>query len=533
MRHATAHRPVRRPTARILAMKSPERTLFVVLGNQLFPPAELSRYRRARFFMAEDLGLCTDVRHHKQKIALFLAAMRSYRDELRRRRFDVHYEELPPGDREARRSYEDKLAGVVEQRRCTRLLMWAIVDKPFEQRIRRFADQRGLTLEFLPSPMFITSRADAADWFAARRPHMATFYQWQRRRLGVLLSSDGGPVGGRWSFDADNRNPLPRDQEIPPLPSFQLAPHVRAVIPLVNSRFAHHPGELSADAWWLPTTRQQALLALRRFLDQRFELFGPYEDALSTRDPFLFHSTLSPALNLGLITPRETLDRALAHAEKHGVRLSSLEGFVRQIIGWREFVRGVYQQHSERQEAANFFDHQRRLSDGWYDATTGLPPLDDAIRKTLRWGWAHHIERLMIIGNLMTLCEIEPRSAYRWFMEMFVDSSDWVMTPNVYGMGIFSDGGVFATKPYICGSNYVRKMGDYDQADLARVVPGVDAPWTAVLDGLYWRFIERHRDYFRDQARMAQMVAALERLDAGRRKRIIAAAEQFIQRATR
>jgi deoxyribodipyrimidine photolyase-related protein len=292
------------------------------------------------------------------------------------------------------------------------------------------------------------------------------------------------------------------------------------VIRLVKARFADHPG--NAEGFWWATTRQQALNAFDRFLGERFEHFGDYEDAISTRGDVLFHALLSPSINLGLITPREVLDKALAHAEKHGTPINALEGFVRQIIGWREFIRGVYRRFGHEQETTNFWGHTRLLGEAWYTAETGLPPLDDAIDKANRLGWNHHIERLMILGNLMLLCEVHPRECYRWFMEMFVDSSDWVMGPNVYGMGIFSDGGVFATKPYACGSNYLLKMSDYKKGE-----------WCETVDGLYWRFIDRHRDFFSGNPRLAMMSRMLDKLDEVRRRRIFDKAEAFIEAVTR
>lgn len=505
------------------------RTLFVVLGNQLFPPALLRARHTGCVFMAEDVGLCTYVRHHKQKIALFLAAMRAYRDELAARGHTVHYERLDharPDD-----DYESKLARCLRAHGVDHLMCWEIEDKFFETRMQAFAERHKLRLTLLASPMFLTRRAEFAGWLTHHRPHMAAFYQWQRRRLGVLVERDGRPSGGRWSFDQENRLALPRTQSIPPAPRARPDRHVRDLIPLILERFADHPGELSEEAWWLPTTRRQALDWLRRFLAERFDLFGPFEDALSPRGPVLFHSALSPALNLGLLTPREVLDHALMHARQHGVRISSLEGFVRQIIGWREFVRGIYRHYSDRQESANFFGHTRGLRPCWYDATTGLPPLDDVIRKALRYGWTHHIERLMVASNLMTLCEIEPRAAHRWFMEMYVDSSDWVMGPNVFGMGLFSDGGIFATKPYICGSNYLLKMGCDAKGSPAPLFEGGHS-WRDVMDGLYWRFVHRRRTFFRGQARMARMVATLDRLDPDRRRRLFQAAENFIAAVT-
>jgi len=505
--------------------------LRVVLGNQLFAPATLPADARGLpVFMAEDVGLCTYTRHHKQKIALFLAAMRSHADDLRQRGVDVHYESL---DRQQgpdlQTKYETKLERFLDQRGSRgvkQLIIHEIEDKFFERRIEAFAEQRGLRLRVLESPMFLTPRKVFAAYLEEASggggPLMAEFYKRQRRRLGVLMTSNGEPKGGTWSYDDENRKKLPKSVEVPKTRWATPTDHVRDVIALVHERFADHPGELTEAGWWLPTTRRQALAWLRAFLEDRFAHFGDYEDALSGRDPFLFHSVLSPTINLGLITPREVLDRALEHAEQGGIPLNSLEGFVRQIIGWREFVRGIYRHHCEQQEQANHFNHRRRLSDHWYRGDTGLPPLDDVIKKALRFGWAHHIERLMVAGNLMTLCEIEPRDAYDWFMNLFVDSSDWVMGPNVFGMGIFSEGGVFATKPYVCGSNYLRKMSDYGRGE-----------WCDVVDGLYWRFIHSHREVFAGNPRMSMMVRALDKLDEKRKQRIFGAAGAFLQKVTR
>ena len=212
----------------------------------------------------------------------------------------------------------------------------------------------------------------------------------------------------------------------------------------------------------------------------------------------------------------------LERYEAQDLPIESIEGFVRQVIGWREFIRGVYHVYGEEQESRNFWGHERELTDDWYRGTTGIVPLDDAIKTSLRLGWAHHIQRLMVLGNLMTLCEIRPADAWRWFMEMYVDSSEWVMGPNVYGMGIFSDGGVFATKPYICGSNYLLKMSDYSRGD-----------WCDTVDGLYWRFIDKHREFFASNPRLALMPKALDRLNEDRRETIFVAAETFLDRFTR
>lgn len=492
-------------------------SILVVLGNQLFPPSQLADQPARTVFMAEDMSLCTYVRHHQQKIVLFLAAMRSYADELRDAGFEVIYRELDPdGDP----GYEARLKEAMEECSAKEIVHYEIEDKAMETRIIDFAEENDFARREIASPMFLCSREDFAEFAQSdSRLLMAEFYKAQRKRLSIMIDEDGGPAGGQWSFDADNRKKLPKKVVPPEVSAAGKGSHVKEVIALVEEHFGDHPGE-AGEFWW-PTTRKEARAWLEEFVEERLADFGPYEDALTTRSATVFHSLLSPLLNMGLLTPKEVLDRVLAHADDHEVPINSLEGFVRQVMGWREFIRGVYREHSEDQDEANFFSHERELTGDWYTGDTGIPPLDDAIEAAGRLGWTHHIPRLMVLGNLMTLCEIRPQSAHRWFMEMFVDSSEWVMGPNVYGMGLYSDGGLFATKPYICGSNYLRKMSDYPKGD-----------WCDVVDGLYWRFIHKHREFFAGNPRLALMPKALDRLDDGRRDRIFSLADDFLDRYT-
>jgi deoxyribodipyrimidine photolyase-related protein len=488
----------------------------VVLGNQLFAPDRLESCRDAVVFMAEDVGLCTYVKHHQQKIVLFLAAMRSYADELRAAGFEVRYLPLDAGAG----AYEDRLAAVVAELDCRQLLHFEVEDKPVEARLVEFCAQRSLQRVELRSPMFLGTRQDFREFADDRqRLLMGDYYRRQRQRTGILIDADGKPDGGKWSFDAANRRKLPKGLQPPEVAPAPRTRHVDAVIGIVEQHFADHPGRAS-DFWW-PTTREQARQWLQDFLDERLAQFGPYEDAISQRSQTVFHSVLSPSLNIGLLTPGEVLDAVLERYSAGNLPIASVEGFVRQVLGWREFVRGIYRVFGDEQESRNFWQHDRELTDAWYRGTTGVAPLDDAIETSLRLGWAHHIQRLMVVGNLMTLCEIRPSAAWRWFMQMYVDSSEWVMGPNVFGMGIFSDGGLFATKPYICGSNYILKMSDYGKGS-----------WCTVVDGLYWRFIDRHRGFFASNPRLALMPKALDRLDSDRRETIVAAAEAFLQRFT-
>ena len=499
-------------------------TLTLILGDQLhrdwFSPSPLQLQASSRVVMIEDIAVASSYRYHRLRLLHTFVAMRSFRDALIERDLAVAYHELAAS---LAMPFWRRLEAELGDGRD--LQVAAIADRPFEEALQRFCQQRSVRLKVLPSPAFLESTADSQAWFGGqRRPRMAAFYQRQRRRLGLLLEPDGSPVGGQWSFDAENRKRLPKNYGEPPLPPVAPSPHGPAVRQLIATHFADHPGELGE--LWIPFDQAGADAWLRLFLRERLEGFGPYEDALSQRFDTLHHSLLSPLLNIGLLTPSRVIEATLAEAKRREaegqpVPIASLEGFVRQLIGWREFVRGIDRVHGERQASGNFWNHHRHLAPCWDDGSTGLPPLDAAIQRVNRLGYNHHIERLMVLSNLMLLCEIHPHQVHRWFMERYLDSYEWVMGPNVFGMGQMSDGGLFATKPYICGSNYILKMGDFKKG-----------PWCEIWDGLYWRFIDRHREFFTSNPRLSMMVHLLERMDPLRRTSLSAAAEAFLERAT-
>ncbi|MCS5698119.1 cryptochrome/photolyase family protein [Cyanobium sp. FGCU-52] len=503
--------------------------LTLILGDQLhrdwLRPSPLQLAPGSRVLMIEDLGVATTWRYHRLRLLHTFVAMRSFRDALIERGLDVRYFELPASEGV---TFWQRLASELEnapEPRGRELRVAEVAVRSFEARLQTLCAERGVRLTVLPSPAFLESVAESRSWFEGRRrPFMKTFYERQRRRLGLLLEADGSPIGGRWSFDADNRKRLPKGYVEPPLPAVAASPHEPVVRELIDAHFADHPGELGP--LWIPFDHAGADAWLQRFLAERLDGFGPYEDALTPHHDTLNHSLLSPLLNCGLLTPAAVIAATFAHVQSRQeagapVPIASLEGFVRQLIGWREFVRGIDRVHGERQAAANFWNHQRRLAPCWDDASTGLPPLDAAIRRVNRLGYNHHIERLMVLSTLMLLCEIHPHEVHRWFMERYLDSYEWVMGPNVFGMGQMSDGGIFATKPYLCGSNYILKMGDYKRG-----------PWCEIWDGLYWRFIDRHLSFFQANPRLSMMAKLRERMEPERRERLAAAAEAFLARVT-
>lgn len=495
--------------------------LGLVLGNQLFPIKHFKGLGVDALFMAEDHELCTHFKYHKHKILLFLVAMRRYRDELRSKGLVVDYHELP--ERPLKKtSYLETLKSTLKNHHVEELIVYEIEDKFFEERILALEKQLKIKVTVKTSPFFIVTRDEFRDYIeSVKRPFMKTFYERLRKKHAILMDN-GKPCGGKFSFDSDNRNKLPAKVDPPPLKGKdpQEIPHYQEVSHLIETHFKNHPGKV--ENFWAATSRKEALAVLDGFIKERLPSFGTYQDAITSRSDFVFHSVVSPYINMGLILP----DEVIAKVEKEyrankNIPLNATEGFIRQVLGWREFVRGIYQEFDEVQQTTNYWQHERKLTKDWYDGTTGIPPLDDAIEKAIRLGYNHHIERLMVVSNLMLLSEIHPQEVYRWFMELFIDSSDWVMGPNVFGMGQFSDGGIFATKPYICGSNYLLKMSDYKKG-----------PWCQIVDGLYWRFIENHKAFFVSNPRLGMMVRTLEKMDKGRKKEIFTAAEEFLKKKT-
>jgi deoxyribodipyrimidine photolyase-related protein len=490
--------------------------MFFLTGSHLFDPLLLEPFKDQTIVMIEDYEYYNYFSYHQLRIAFSIEAMRNYGDLLKSLSFKLSYHELSkstPG-----KSLADYLYALIIHEKTSVVTSFSIEDIFLRKKLEDIFARLKINWIIIESPMFLNSEAVIKEALPSRRPLMKTFYQEERKRRNILMLNNK-PLGGKYSFDKENRHRLPPNITIPPLPSRTKNRHTDTVIKLVQKLFAHNPGR--ADEAWLPVTRWEATLWFEDFLEHRLRYFGLYEDAINSYNNFIFHSVISPLLNSGLLTPLEVIEKTLDYAGKNNIPINSLEGFIRQIMGWREFIRGIYEKFSVFERESNFFRHQRKLSSSWYNGTTGLVPLDDVIKKVEKIAYCHHIERLMVISNAMLLSEIAPQEVYRWFMEMFIDSADWVMTPNVFGMGQMSDGGLFTTKPYICGSHYILKMSSYKKA-----------PWCDILDGLYWRFIEKHRDFFNAQPRMAMMPKALEGMSQQRRAFIYAQAEDFILKNT-
>ncbi|HEX4880638.1 MAG TPA: cryptochrome/photolyase family protein [Limnobacter sp.] len=483
----------------------------LVLGDQLdlSNPALLANPPgSASVLMIESILESKVVWVHKARIAVFLAAMRHFAQVLRQAGYTVHYSCL--GD-SGQHSLAEVLAARCEQLGIESLDMAEPGEWRLEQDITAMARQRKLKLRMLEDSHYLCTRSEFAQWAAKyKQLRMEYFYREMRKRTGVLMHGDE-PVGGQWNYDADNRCAYPKEGpgHIAPHAVFKPDELTQGVLDEVTQRFADHPGSLQNFAW--PVTRAQALHALDVFVKTRLPNFGQYQDAMWTNTPFGWHSLLSVAINLHLLNPREVIARAEeAHAQGL-VDLPSAEGFIRQILGWREFMRGVYWLDMPGMRQANALDAQLDLPAWFWTGKTRMRCMSDSIGQTLDHGYAHHIQRLMVIGNFALLAGLSPQQVEDWFLAVYVDAVEWVELPNVAGMALFANGGRFTSKPYISSGAYIKRMSNYCKScpyDAAQKTGDKACPFTT----LYWGFLDRHEAMLAANPRTGLMAKNIARL---------------------
>jgi len=387
------------------------------------------------------------------------------------------------------------------------------------KRIKRLNDS--VVLNCIESPQFLNSTDENLTFFNPdkKKYFQTSFYKLQRKKMNILMDDDDNPIGGKWTYDDENRKKYPKNK-IPPSIKYPKADsdfHKEAKF-YVESNYPINYGKLDSEIKY-PTDYPTAKSWLSDFLEQRFLEFGDYEDAIVQHESILNHSLLSPLINCGLLTPLFVINKLNEYASKKNITINSYEGIIRQIIGWREFIRGIYIAKGSIERTKNYWGFTKKMPDSFYSATTNIEPVDDCINKLNQHAYLHHIERLMVIGNFMFLCEINPDEVYKWFMELFIDSYDWVMVPNVYGMSQFADGGLMSTKPYISSSNYIMKMSNYKKGD-----------WQKIWDGLYWRFIYKNQSFFKSNPRLSMMVRTLNKMDKEKLENHLQVSETFLSK---
>lgn len=468
------------------------KSIFIIFPHQLFKDISLLK-QVDEVYLVEEYLFFNQYKFHKQKLVLHRASMKYYEDFLQQKNIKVNYVEAI--------SKSSDIRVLLNEIENTTIHFYDVCDNWLEKRINEVGKKNNNKLIEHTTPLFINSKQDLEAYFGSRTKYFQTdFYILQRKKLNILVDENQKPIGGKWSFDAENRLKYPKDKIAPKLTFPAINIFYKEAIEYVSKNYPNNYGSI-AETFIYPTTHEQSELWLQQFLVTRFNEFGEYEDALVDNENVLHHSVLTPMLNIGLLLPMQIVNAAIDYASKNNVSLNSLEGFIRQIIGWREFIRGVYVYKGTQERTTNFWKFAKEIPSSFYTATTGIQPIDTTIKKLLKTGYNHHIERLMILGNFMLLCEFNPDKVYQWFMEMYIDAYDWVMVTNIYGMSQFADGGLMATKPYISGSSYILKMSNYKRGS-----------WCEIWDALFWNFMNKHRNFFLSNPRLGMLIKTYDKM---------------------
>lgn len=492
------------------------RRLFLILGDQLSPThpvfTELDRTHDAAL-MIEATSEAQVVWSHQARIVLFLSAMRHFAETLRAAHIPLHYlglEQVGPT------TFAERLAEQLQRWQPDTL----VVVEPGEWRMLKLlqdvTQQHAVIMQCVADTHFMCGRQAFARWAGNKKElRMEFFYRWMRVQHNVLMQG-GKPEGGRWNFDAENRQGFPRTGPgvVPEPPRFTPDATTQAVIALVRERFAEHPGQLD-DFFW-PVTRAQALQTLCDFIEHRLARFGPTQDAMWTDTPFAWHSLLSTSLNLHLLDPREVIDAALRAYRDRALPLAGVEGFIRQILGWREFIRGIYWLDMPELAQANHFQHRRPLPHWYWTGHTHMACMRAVVGQTLRYGYAHHIQRLMVTGQFALLAELSPQAVADWYLAVYVDAIEWVELPNTAGMALFANGGRFTSKPYIASGQYIKRMSNYCQGCRYRPEQR-DGDDACPMTTLYWYFLDKHEQRLARHPRTALMARNIQRLSSQQR----------------
>ena len=502
------------------------RNLIVILGDQL--TSSLSSLAAGdatqdRVLMAELHDEASYVRHHQKKIAFLFSTMRHFADELRRLGWTVDYVKLDAS--ENRGNFGDQVAHAIAELHPERILITEAGEWRVAEMLKGWQTRFGLPVDILPDNRFLCTASAFQQWAAGRKQlRMEYFYRDMRRQTGLLMEGDQ-PVGDQWNFDAENRKPAGADMFMPRPQSFAPDGITQAVLQLVEARFGNHFGDL--QPFWFAVTRKDAEQAFAAFVRQALPQFGDYQDAMLAGEPFLYHAVIAQYLNCGLLDPLAVCQKVEAAYRAGHVPLNAAEGFIRQIIGWREYVRGIYWLKMPDYKQSNFFAHTRSLPDFYWTGHTDMACVKAAVTQTKEQAYAHHIQRLMVTGNFAMLAGVDPHALHEWYLAVYADAYEWVELPNTLGMSQFADGGLLASKPYAASGAYINRMSNYCRGCHYDVKQRT-GPQACPFNALYWDFIARHRDKIGANPRMAQMTRTSDKFAADEQRKITDSAAAFL-----
>ena len=487
-------------------------TASIIFPHQLFEFSPLFPVN-GPVYLVEEFLFFRQYNFHKQKITFHRATMKYYENYLLEKKYSVKYIESIEAESDVRILIA-ALSGLGNKA----ITIIDPVDDWLLKRISSSCRKFKLPLKVLETPMFLNTKEKLSRYF---KPSKKTFFQTEfyiqeRITRKILVDASGNPTGGKWSFDEENRKKYPKRKPVAAYKFPAADIYKQEAYVYTNQHFANNIGSLDDDINY-PVGFTESKEWLQQFLKNRLAEFGDYEDAILQKEMLLNHSLLTPMLNVGMLTPAEIVKETLTNGVANHIPVNSLEGFIRQIVGWREFMRAVYITKGAAARTKNYWGFNKKIPQSFYNGSTGILPVDETIKKILKTGYCHHIERLMVLGNFMLLCEFDPDEVYRWFMELFIDAYDWVMVPNVYGMSQFAGGQIMTTKPYISGSNYLLKMSDYPKGD-----------WQQTWDALFWRFLDKQRVFFLKNPRLGMLLKTFDKWDENKKTTIHETANEYL-----
>jgi deoxyribodipyrimidine photolyase-related protein len=483
----------------------------IVFPHQLFKNSEFLNH--ADVYIVEEYLFFKQYNFHKQKIAFHRASMKFYEEYLINKGCNVEYIESVQKESDIR-----ILINKLHDQKYDTISIVDPIDNWLMKRINKSCEALKIKLIINDSPLFLNTNEDLKIFFDLKKKRFfqTEFYKQERIKRNILIDDAGQPMGGQWTYDIENRKKYPKNKSVIKTTIPQENKYYKEAKDYTENNFANNLGELNAIIQY-PCTYEEAEQWFQEFLKNRMNEFGIYEDAILMNEIIINHSLISVLLNAGLLEPQSVVDETLKFCNEYNIPINSTEGFIRQIIGWREFIRGVYIAKGTEERTKNFWKFKRKIPKSFYDGTTGILPIDVTIKKLKGSAYCHHIERLMVLGNFMLLCEFDPDDVYKWFMEFFIDAYDWVMVPNIYGMSQFADGGMMSTKPYVGASNYLMKMSDYPKGE-----------WQEIWDALFWRFLDVHREVFLKNPRLGMLVKTYDKWPIEKKQSLFTKAEQFL-----
>ncbi len=501
-------------------------SLIVILGDQLnkqISSLKLANKGEDIVLMCEVLSEATYVKHHKKKIAFIISAMRHFSAELIQAGYNVQYISLD--DKKNTNSFESEIKRAAEKYNCKQV----ILTHPGEYRVYKnlsSLNKIGLDIKWVEDDRFLCSKVEFENWIADKKqPRMENFYRYMRSKHNVLMCNNK-PIGDKWNYDKENRKPAKNITITSKPKAFKPDLITKDVIDIVENKFSDHFGEL--NPFNLAVTRRQALAALNHFVNERLAHFGDFQDAMLENDPYLYHSLLSFYLNIGLLLPCEVIIKVQAAYEDKRIPINAAEGFIRQILGWREYIRGIYWYKMPKYSKSNYFKAKKDLPEFYWSGNTKLNCLSQCINETKTNAYAHHIQRLMVLGNFTLLTGIDPKQVSEWYLIVFADAFEWVELPNVIGMILFADGGFLASKPYASGGAYINKMSNYCKSCHYKIKEktGEEA---CPFNYLYWNFLDKHRVKLAKNQRLAMVYNTLNKMNPDKLSIIRSNAKSFIR----